>query len=84
MTKKLKYLIGLNIVILLSFQLTYSEILIYPKKKPILSSETLEKKILENVLIPPKKTFQIEKNNILGDFLREIIKKNTLSGHDIR
>ncbi len=61
MTKKLKYLIGLNIVILLSFQLTYSENLIYPKKKPTLSDEKLEEKISKNIILPKVKPSLIEK-----------------------
>ena len=62
-TKYIK-LIAINIVIFFSFQSTFAEALIYPKKKPILSSETLEKKILKNILIPPKKPFQIKKKEI--------------------
>ena len=69
-TKYIK-LIAINIVIFFSFQSTFADTLIYPKKKPILSPEILEKKILKNILIPPKKPFQIEKKEIAK------IKKNT-------
>jgi len=61
MKKKLKYLIGLNIVILLSFQLTYAESLIYPKKKPTLTDEKLEEKISKNIIIPKAKPSLIKK-----------------------
>ena len=63
-TKYIK-LIAINMVIFFSFQSTFAEAIIYPKKKPILSSETLEKKILKNILIPPKKPFQIKKKKLL-------------------
>ena len=64
MKKKLKYLIGLNIVILLSFQLTYAESLIYPKKKPTLTDEKLEEKISKNIIIPKAKPSLIEKKKM--------------------
>ena len=54
-TKYIK-LIAINIVIFFSFQSTFADALIYPKKKPILSSETLEKKILKEHFNSTKKT----------------------------
>ncbi len=74
-TKYIK-LITINIVIFFSFQSTFADTLIYPKKKPILSPEILEKKILKNILIPPKKPFQIEKKEIAK--IKKIQKKKKL------
>ena len=48
-------LIVINIVFFISFQSTFADILIYPKKKPVLSTDVLEKKISKNILIPLKK-----------------------------
>ena len=71
-TKYIK-LIAINIVIFFSFQSTFADTLIYPKKKPILSSDKLKKKILKNILLPPKKPFQIEKKEIVN--IEKITKK---------
>jgi len=61
MTKKLKYIIGINIVILLCFRLSYAEIPILPMKKPTLSDAKLEEKISKNFIIPKTKPSLIEK-----------------------
>ena len=74
-TKYIK-LIAINIVIFFSFQSTFADELIYPKKKPILSSETLQNKILKSILIPPKKPFQIENKEIVK--VEKITKKEKI------
>ena len=56
MTTKLNNIIGLNIVILLSFQLSFADTVIFPKKKPNITAEKLEKKISKNIIITKKKT----------------------------
>ena len=63
MKNKLFNFIALNIVILLNFQITFADTSIYPKKKPILSEEILEKKISKN-LLPKKKPILIDKEKI--------------------
>ena len=52
-------IIAINLLFL-SFVIfsSYAEI-IYPKKKPILSNEIIEKKISKNILIPKKKTNKV-------------------------
>ena len=49
-------IIAINLTFLFLSNLTFSDELIYPKKKPILSDEIIEKKISKNILIPLKKT----------------------------
>ena len=61
MTTKLNNIIGLNIVILLSFQLSFADTVIFPKKKPNITVEKLEKKISKNLIIPKKKPELIKK-----------------------
>ena len=78
-TKYIK-LIAINIVIFFSFQSTFADALIYPKKKPILSSETLEKIILKSILIPPKKPLQIENKEIVK--VEKITKKEKIAKID--
>jgi soluble lytic murein transglycosylase len=78
-TKYIK-LIAINIVIFFSFQSTFADTLIYPKKKPILSSDKLKKKILKNILLPPKKPFQIEKKEIVN--IEKITKKEKFAKVD--
>ncbi len=63
MKNKLINLLALNIVILLIFQITFADISVYPKKKPVLSEEILEKKISKN-LLPKKKPILIDKEKI--------------------
>ena len=53
-TKKLK-IIALNIVFFFAIQIAFSGEFVFPKKKPNLSLEILEKKISINILFPPKK-----------------------------
>ena len=48
-------IIGINLLFLFVFNLALSDEIIYPKKKPILSKEIIEKKISKNLLIPLKK-----------------------------
>ena len=73
MKNKLFNFIALNIVILLNFQITFADTSIYPKKKPILSEEILEKKISKN-LLPKKKPILIDKEKI-----EKIIKKKKIA-----
>ena len=73
MKNKLFNFIALNIVILLNFQITFADTSIYPKKKPILSEEILEKKISKN-LLPQKKPILIDKEKI-----EKIIKKKKIA-----
>ena len=73
MKNKLFNFITLNIVILLNFQITFADTSIYPKKKPILSEEILEKKISKN-LLPQKKPILIDKEKI-----EKIIKKKKIA-----
>jgi len=72
MTTKLNNIIGLNIVILLSFQLSFADTVIFPKKKPNITAEKLEKKISKNIIIPKKKPELIKKKNIEK---KKVIKK---------
>ena len=48
-------IIAINLTFLFLFNLSFSEEIILPKKKPILSKEVIEKKISKNILIPLKK-----------------------------
>ena len=64
MTSKLVKIIILNIVILLSFQLTFADTPIYPKKKPSLTKETLKKKKISNLIIPKIKPDLVKKEKI--------------------
>ena len=52
-------IIAINLTFLFFFNLTFSDEFIYPKKKPILSEEIIEKKISKNILIPLKKPKKI-------------------------
>ena len=72
MTTKLNNIIGLNIVILLSFQLSFADTVIFPKKKPKITPEKLEKKISKNIIKPKKKPELIKKKNIEK---KKVIKK---------
>jgi len=63
MTKNIK-IIALIIVFLLSIQFSYSSEYIYPKKKPDLTVESIQKKISKNLLIPRKKPIIIESKEI--------------------
>ena len=74
-TKNVKS-IALNIVIFFSIQLAFSEEALYPKKKPVLSSDILDKKISKNVLIPQKKPSKIEEKKIIDD---DSLKKKKIS-----
>ena len=64
-------IIALNIVFLTIFNNVFAEKLIIPKKKPLLSKELIEEKIIKGQIIPQKKP-QIQVNEILDE---EIIKK---------
>ena len=75
MITKYTKLIALNIVIFFIFQYTFADTVIFPKKKPFLSSEALEKKISKNTLIPLKKPSLIKKKEITKN--EKIIKKKT-------
>ncbi len=77
MTSKLTKLTTINIVILFTFQLSFADNLIYPKKKPILSNEILEKKITSTVTIPKKKPKKVDKKIIE----KKVVKKtNKING----
>ena len=52
-------IIAINLTFLFLSNLTFSDELIYPKKKPILSEEIIEKKISKNIIIPLKKPKKI-------------------------
>tara|TARA_Y100000816_G_scaffold287365_1_gene269966 strand:- start:34 stop:2256 length:2223 start_codon:yes stop_codon:yes gene_type:complete len=55
MKYKIIKLILFNIVILLSFQLSFADSLIFPKKKPLITNESLNKSNTKNVLLPKVK-----------------------------
>ncbi len=75
MKNKLLNLLVLNIVFLLIFQLSFVNASIYPKKKPVLSKEILEKKLSKN-LLPKKKPTLIGKEKI--EEIEEIIKEKKI------
>ena len=52
-------IIAINLTFLFLFNLTLSDEIIYPKKKPILSEEIIEKKISKNILVPLEKPKKI-------------------------
>ena len=52
-------ILAINLLLLFFINLALSEEIIYPKKKPILSKEIIEKKISKNLLIPLKKPVKI-------------------------
>ena len=52
-------LIAINLTFLFFFNLSLSEEIIYPKKKPVLSKEVIEKKISKNIVLPIKKPKKI-------------------------
>ncbi len=52
-------ILAINLLLLFFINLAISEEIIYPKKKPILSKEIIEKKISKNLLIPLKKPLKI-------------------------
>ena len=74
-------IIGINLLFLFVFNLALSDEIIYPKKKPILSKEIIEKKISKNLLIPLKKPKKIplEKPKKIKDEIKEK-KVSTLKG----
>ena len=74
-------IIGINLLFLFVFNLALSDEIIYPKKKPILSKEIIEKKISKNFLIPLKKPKKIplEKPKKIKDEIKEK-KVSTLKG----
>jgi len=74
--KAIKILI-LNIVFLCSVQLASSQENIIPKKKPVLSTELIKKKISKNILIPVKKPILDQKKEIID------IKKKKKRGKNI-
>jgi len=74
MISKLVKIIILNIVILLSFQLTFADTPIYPKKKPSLSKETLKKKKISNLIIPKIKPDLVKKEKIkMKDYVEQLM-----------
>ena len=70
-------IIAINLLFIFSFNLSLSGEIIYPKKKPVLSKEIIEKKISKNLLIPPKKPTKlpIEKPKIIKE--KKVDKKIT-------
>ncbi len=75
MISKIIKIIALNIVILLTFQLSFADNFIYPKKKPSLTLENLEKKISKNIIIPKKKPAIVKKQKKKVIEKTKIIKK---------
>jgi len=55
MTIKTIKILAINIVFLGIIQFAISDEIILPKKKPQLSDEVIEKKIIKGILVPPKK-----------------------------
>ena len=57
MTIKTIKILAINIVFLGIIQFAISGEIILPKKKPQLSDELIQKKIIKGILVPPKKPF---------------------------
>ena len=57
MTIKTIKILAINIVFLSIIQFAISDEIILPKKKPQLSDEVIQKKIIKGILVPPKKTY---------------------------
>ena len=71
--KKFYFLLFTSILFLfLAKQVLSEEKNIYPKKKPVLVPEIIEKKLSKNILLPPKKPFKIDKKEVKE---KEIVKE---------
>ena len=52
-------ILAINILFLSCSIFSYSEEIIFPKKKPVLSNELIEKKVSKNILLPKKKPIKL-------------------------
>ena len=66
-------ILAINLLFLSCAIFSYSEEIIFPKKKPALSSEIIEKKVSKNILLPKKKPIKLpikkpkEKKSVLKE-----------------
>ena len=64
MKDKIIKILLINLLFLILPLRILSDGVLIPQKKPIISEKTLEKTKISNFLIPPKKPYQIDENEI--------------------
>ena len=70
-------ILAINILFLSCSIFSYSEEIIFPKKKPILSNEVINKKVSKNILVPKKKPIKLPIKKPKGK--KEILKEKKIT-----